>query len=463
MQIIKLNSFIAALLLTAGVSGLPAQEPEDGVVIRSFFQEALTSYEAYHNLEWLCKNTKGRICGRPQAQAAVEFTRRVMEGMNLDSVWLQPVMVKSWVRGEPEQVRILSEKYGTRELTACALGWSAGTGASGLSGPVVEVRDREQWKKLTEADVRGKIVFFNQSFDPANLSAFSGYGLVYWQRSDGPSEASALGATGCLVRSMNPETDDYPHTGITRYADDVTPIPALALSTRSADVLSARLAQDPELKVFIRTTGKEGPEVLSYNVIGEIRGSEFPDEFIIVGGHLDAWDISEGAHDDGGGCMQSIEMLRLFLKSGIKPHHTLRAVMFMDEEVAQRGGQAYAREAAAQGGKHLAALESDRGVFRPRALGVAGTPDQMKMTEAWKLLFKPYGIDLVNGGGGSDIGPLKGYYPDIIFMGLIPEDARYFKYHHSPSDTFEQVDRREMQLGSAGIASLVYLVDKYGL
>jgi hypothetical protein len=223
------------------------------------------------------------------------------------------------------------------------------------------------------------------------------------------------------------------------------------------------LEQDPDLQFFFRTTCQERPDVLSYNVIGEIRGTEFPNEIFSVGGHLDAWDNGEGAHDDGGGCMQAIEMLRLFRSAGINPKHTIRAVMFMDEEVAQRGGRAYAKEAAAKGEVHIAALESDRGVYRPQVLGVSGNPEQMKRLQAWQPLFDPWGIRLGPGGGGADIGFLKEYYPGIILMGLIPDDSRYFGVHHSSSDLFEAVDRREMQLGAAAITSLIYLIDRYGL
>ncbi|MFH0759876.1 MAG: M20/M25/M40 family metallo-hydrolase [Bacteroidota bacterium] len=279
----------------------------------------------------------------------------------------------------------------------------------------------------------------------------------------GAAEASRLGAIGCVIRSMNIEIDDFPHTGVTRYSPDVKPIPAIAISTRAAEKLSLWLEQDPALNFFFRTTCKEGPEVLSWNVIGEIKGSQYPDEIITVGGHLDSWDISEGAQDDAGGCMQAIEMLRLFRTCGIVPQHTIRAVMFMDEEVAQRGGQAYALEAFNKGEKHIAALESDRGVLRPRNWAVSGTPEQMKKAAGWQTQFDPYGISLVNGGGGVDVGPLKKYYPQVIFMGIIPADERYFRYHHAASDTFEQVDRREMQMGAALIATLVYLMDKYGL
>jgi carboxypeptidase Q len=453
---------VTVMLLVSGIQ-VKSQESGDADQIRKFFNEALGSYEAYGHLEWLCKNTAGRICGRPEAAAAVEYTRQVMDAMGLDSVWLQPVMVKSWDRGEKEIGRIVSGKLGTLDLPTCALGWSVGTGDPGISAKVVEIRTLDELKSKRRIDIEGKIVFFNQAMRQTNIGTFASYGETVWQRTNGAAEAGRLGAIGCVVRSMSIEIDDFPHTGITRYADDVKAIPAVAISTRAAENLSKWLTADPDLHFYIRTTCEIGPEVPSFNVIGEMRGTEKPAEIISVGGHLDAWDISEGAHDDGGGCVQSIEVLRLFQKSGIKPKHTIRAVMFMDEEVAQRGGQMYAKQASENGEKHIAALESDRGVFRPKALGVSGNPEQMKKLAGWQPLFDPYEIKLTSGGGGVDIGPLKNYYPDILLMGIIPEDQRYFKLHHAASDTFEQVDRREMQMGAAGIAALVYLYDKYGL
>jgi len=439
------------------------QQPADADKIRSVFNEALTSYEAYHNLEWLCKNTAGRICGTPEAAEAVEFIHQMMNKMDLDSVWLQPVMVKSWDRGEKEIARIVSGKFGTVTVPSCALGWSVGTGDPGLSAHIVEIKGLEDLKGKQKKDIEGKIVFFNQPMKQTNLATFTSYGESVWQRTNGPVEAAKLGAVGCVIRSMGIETDDFPHTGITRYEDGVVQIPAIAISTRAADVLSDYLRNDPALNFFFRTTCMAGPDVQSYNVIGEIRGSEFPDEIITIGGHLDAWDIAEGAHDDGGGVIQSVEVLRLMKSVGIKPRHTIRAVAFMDEEVAQRGGQAYAKEASNKGEKHIAALESDRGVFQPKAMAVNGNEQQMARFATFQPLFDPYDIKLTKGGGGADVGPLKGFYPDILFMGIIPEDQRYFKLHHAASDTFEQVDRREMQMGAAGITALVYLYDKYGL
>lgn len=453
---------VVALCLLAGIP-VRSQQPAEADLIRKVFNEALTSYEAYHNLEWLCKNTAGRICGTPEAAEAVEFTRQLMNNMKLDSVWLQPIMVKSWKRGEKEVARIVSDKFGTISVPSCALGWSVGTGDPGLSAQVVEIKSLEELKSKPVKEIEGRIVFFNQPMKQTNLGTFSSYGEAVWQRVDGPVEAAKLGAVGCVIRSMSIEIDDFPHTGITRYVDGVKQVPAIALSTKAAEMLSSYLAVDPDLYFFFRTTCLAGPDVPSFNVIGEIRGSAFPNEIITIGGHLDAWDIAEGAHDDGGGCIQSIEVLRLLQTAGIRPEHTIRAVMFMDEEVAQRGAQMYAQEALRKGEKHIAALESDRGVFRPKALAVTGNPDQMKKLAGWQPLFDPYDIKLVTGGGGADVGPLKSFYPKILLMGIIPEDQRYFKLHHAASDTFEQVDRREMQMGAAGIAALVYLYDKYGL
>jgi len=432
-------------------------------VIQRIFREALTDYTAYHHLQWLTEHTAGRICSTPEAAAAVEYTYQLMKQMDLDSVWLQPVQVRSWDRGEPETGRIISLNSGAIEVPVTALGWSIGTGNNGITAHVVEVRSKKELQRLNRDSVAGKLVFFNQPMDPAAISTFSAYGGAVWQRTNGPVLAAKLGAAGCLIRSLSIEIDDIPHTGITRYQEGVPKIPAVAVSTRASNMLSRMLKSEPGLRFYFRTTCKEGPEMCSYNVIGEIRGADHKNQFITIGGHLDAWDTGQGAQDDGGGCMQAIEVLRLFKKLGITPRHTIRAVMFMDEEVAQRGGQMYAKTADHKSEVHLAALESDRGVFRPMALAVSGNKKQMNNLKKWAPLFKPYQISLVHGGGGTDVGPLKKYYPDLLLMGLIPDDQRYFTLHHSAADRFETVNRREMQLGSAAIASLVYLFDQYGL
>lgn len=455
--------FLFFSILILSTCFLSAQEKTDADVIRSLYNEALTSWEAYGNLEWLCKNTKGRICGTPEAAAAVEFTYQTMLKMNLDSVWKQDMMVKNWKRGEPEQGKIISSIYGSTDVDVCALGLSPGTGKEGLVGEVIELFDFKELDKRKD-EVEGKIVFFNRPMDQTLIHTFGAYGGAANQRSQGPLLAARHGAIACLVRSLGPELDDHPHTGVTRFSDPDEQIPALAISTNGAELLSRQLKNDPGLRVFLRATCMTYPDVPSHNVIGEIRGTEFPNEIITVGGHLDAWDNGEGAHDDGGGCMQSIEVLRLFLETGYRPKHTVRAVMFMDEEVAQRGGKAYAEEAHEKGEIHIAAMESDRGVLSPRAVSVNTTSEKFQKAKSnWADLFLPYDLKFISGGGGVDVSPLKNYYPEIVYLGMMPDNQRYFRFHHSPFDTFEQVDRREMQMGAASMAAMVFLYDKYGL
>lgn len=435
---------------------------EDKQRIRAVFDEALTSWESYSNLEWLCENTAGRICGTPEAAAAVEFTYQLMLKMDLDTVWKQECMVRNWKRGSPELGRIVSGVFGTTDVPVCALGLSIGTGENGISAGLVEVMDFKELEKKKDL-LPGRIVFFNRPLDQRLIATFSAYGGAANQRTAGPALAAKYGAVACIVRSLSSELDDYPHTGVTRFDPGGKQIPAFAISTNGAELLSAQLKTDPDLRLWLKSTCQTYPDVLSHNVIGEIRGSEFPDEIITIGGHLDAWDIGEGAHDDGGGCMQAIEVLRLFNATGIRPKHTIRAVMFMDEEVAQRGGKAYADAAMAKGEKHIAAMESDRGVLTPRSVTIGTDPVRFEKALQWEYLFKPYGLNIVKGGGGVDISPLRKMNPDLVYLGMLPDAQRYFRFHHSAFDTFEQVDRREMQMGAAAMAALIYLYDKYGL
>lgn len=435
----------------------------DSVTIRKFYDNALTSYESYENLRYLTKNIGARLSGSPQAAAAVEWSRQVMEKMGLDRVYLQEVMVPYWVRGDKEVARILSGRNGSVDVNILALGSSVGTGAQGLSAQVVEVKNFEELEKLGKKKVKGKIVFFNRPFDNTHIQTGSAYGGAVDQRGGGPVAAAKLGAVAVLVRSMTNDIQDVAHTGNTRYEDGVEKIPAAAISTKGAEQLSALLKDDADLKFYMRMTCETRPDVLSYNVIGEIKGSEKPDEIIVVGGHLDSWDVGEGAHDDGTGCVQSIEVLRLFKEQGIRPKRTIRAVMFMNEENGLRGGLKYAEEAKAKGEKHVAALESDAGGFTPRGFGFDANDQQYANILTWKPLLAPYGLHELNrGGGGADIGPLKGQN-NVVLIGLRPDSQRYFDYHHTHIDTFETVNRREMQLGAAGMAALVYLISEYGL
>lgn len=451
-----LISFLLLLRLTA------FSQTSDEAVIKQIFDLALSKGKSYEMLYDLTTNVGPRLSGSPGAAAGVEWSRSAMKQLGFDSVWLQPVMVPHWVRGKKEIGRIISKRAGTVMVNVCALGGSIGTGASGISANVIEVKSFDELKALGNKGVQGKIVFFNRPMDPTKINTFGGYGGAVDQRANGASEAAKLGAIAVLVRSMGSNLEDYPHTGGMRYAANVAKIPALAISTRHAELLSQYLKDEKDLTFYMENHSITLDDAPSFNVIGEIKGSEFPNEFIVVGGHLDSWDLGQGAHDDGAGCVQSIEVLRLFKTMGYKPKRTIRAVMFMNEENGLRGGLKYAEEAEKKKEKHLAAIESDRGGFVPRGFTVPTEEKSKERVRSWKPLLEPYGLsDFSQEGGGADIGPLANQ--GVALLGFLPDSQRYFNYHHTAEDTIDKVDKRELELGSASMAALVYLIDKYGL
>ena len=460
MKIIS-KYLISGLILIQFAVNLRAQDP-DSLLLRKIFDEALSSDIAYENLRWLCKNTEGRIAGTPEAAAAVEFTRQVMLEMDLDTVYLQELMVKRWKRGQTESARISSSLLGTAELNITGLGLSVGTDREGIISKVIEAQSFEELTELGVEKISGNIVFFNRAMDPKLINTFRAYGGAVNQRTRGASEAAKFGAVGVIVRSVTTAIDDHPHTGVMYYEEGIEKIPSVCVSTLGAEKLSRWLKKDPDLNLHLISDCGNYPDVRSYNVVGEIRGSTRPEQIITIGGHLDAWDNSEGAHDDGAGCIQSIETLRLYKSLGIRPKRTVRAVMFMDEEIAQRGGKKYAELARKNGEQHYVALESDRGGLMPRGFGIGARGERLETMLELREYFKPYGItEFRSGGGGVDIGPLREF--GTVLISLVPDMQRYFDYHHSPNDTFEQVNIRELQMGSAAIASLIYLIDKNDL
>jgi carboxypeptidase Q len=447
------------IIFTVAALGLQTSFSQQST-IDSIFINALNSSVAYENLRVLCETTEGRIAGSPAAAAAVEYTRQIMQQMNLDSVYLQEMTVPNWKRGEPEIARMISSKFGVQQLNVTALGLSVGTGREGLSAQVIEVKSLEELEKLGRNAISGKIVFFNRPFSQSHYNTFQGYSGAVDQRSRGPIRAAEFGAVAAIVRSVTTASHDFPHTGGTRYSQDGKNIPALAVSPMGADALSSWLAADPKLTVYVRNTSYRLPDAISHNVIGEIRGSTYPNQIITVGGHLDAWDNSPGAHDNGGGCMQSIDVLRIFRELGIQPKRTIRAVMFMDEEIAQSGGRKYAEEASRNGEEHYFAIESDRGVFTPRGFSIDATDEWLAALQALQPFFTPFGIhEFFRGGSGVDIAPLKNYYT-MAQAGLVTDYQRYFDLHHAASDTFDKINRRELNLGTAAMAALIFLIDQ---
>ncbi len=436
-------------------------QPNDSLIISSIYKNALTDTTSYSQLRYLTTYAKGRLCGSPTAAAAVEYMRQQLQQMQLDTVYLQDVMVKNWQRGEKETASMHSTNLGHQNVDVCAIGGSIGTGAEGISAEIVEIQSFEQLTALGEKNIKGKIVFFNRAMDASLQNTFAAYNGAAAQRSQGAIRAATLGAIGVVVRSLTLQINQFPHTGIMRYDESITKIPAISICTRDAELLSKWMKKDTKLLFTFKTSCTQMPEVLSYNVIAELRGTEFPQQIIVVGGHLDSWDICEGAHDDGAGCMHSIEVLRLYKVLNIRPKHTIRVVLYMDEEYAQRGGAKYAEIVKQKNEKHLFALESDRGGLTPKGFTFQCEDSVYQKLAKFKTYFKPYDISLFEKGyGGVDIFPLGEL--GIPLIGFVPDSQRYFDFHHCANDIFANINQRELQMGSATITSLVYLIDKYG-
>ena len=445
-------------LLTLGASA----QNDDSLAIKKIANDILVNGKAYENLRRLCKGIGPRLSGSIQAQKAVEATAQMLRDSGADTVYFQPCMVPHWVRGIKE-VGYIKLPNGTKyPLNLCSLGNSEGTGLKGISASVIQVSNFAELDQLGKSGVKGKIIFFNFEMNPTYITTFSAYGESGRSRTSGPAIAASYGAIGVLVRSLASNSDDFPHTGVTIYNDSFPKIPAVAISTNNSDWLSKQLLLKLNVTAYFRNTSTLLPDEPSFNVIGEIRGSLFPQEIITVGGHLDSWDLAEGAQDDGAGCVQSIEIIRVFKSLGIRPKRTIRAVMFMNEENGGRGGDKYLELANLNNENHVFALESDAGGFSPRGFSLDMSEAQASKIKQWKNLFYPYGVyDFSASGSGSDIGPLK--ERGAALAGLRPDGQRYFDIHHAPTDIFENVSRRELHMGALNMAALIYLVDKYGL
>lgn len=434
-----------------------ASAQNDSIFIRNIYTEALSRGKAYEDLRSLCKDIGPRLTGSSQAEMAVEWGRSKLSGYGFDKVYLQEIMVPHWERGTKESAWI---KAGDKVVPVkiLALGGSVSTNGT-LKAQLIVFRSLDELKKAKEADVKGKIVLINQPMDEAMINTFSAYGACYTIRGNGAVEAARLGAVGVIVRSLASSSDLHPHTGSMYYLDDVKKIPAAAIATEHADMI-AELAQRSKLDFIFEMDCRAYPDVKSYNVIAEMTGTQKPDEIIAFGGHLDSWDTGEGAHDDGAGIVHGMEALRVLKALKYKPKHTLRVVFFMNEENGNRGGINYATIVKGKNEKHIAAVESDRGGFAPRGFSCDGSAEQVAFLESLQKHFKPYELHVFEKGfGGVDIYPLKEQFPGIPLFGFVPDSQRYFDFHHAESDVFEAVNKRELELGCAAMAAMVYLLD----
>ena len=452
---------VRLLIVLSSVFVAQAQTDQDQ--LKNIYTQSLTNGKSYEWLDYLSNSIGGRLSGSENAQKAVEYTKAELEKLGLDKVWLQPVMVPKWVRGQKEEAYF---EVGTKntKVNICALGGSIATPNSGITSQVIEVQNFDELKALGEKKIKGKIVFFNRPMQADLIQTFNAYGGCVDQRYAGAMEAGKYGAVGVVVRSMNLRQDDFPHTGSMSYGDLPVNkrIPSAAISTNDAEKLSKALKTNKDLQFYFKQSCEQFEDVQSYNVVGEITGSEFPMEYMIVGGHLDSWDLGDGSHDDGAGVVQSMDVLRLLKESGIKPKRSIRVVLFMNEENGLRGGNKYAEDAKKNNENHVFALESDAGGFTPRGFSFDCDQENFNQILSWQHLFKPYLIHYFEkGGSGADIGPLKS--ESIVLAGLRPDSQRYFDHHHAENDTFDAVNKRELELGAATMTSLIYLMDKYGV
>jgi carboxypeptidase Q len=461
MDAIKKKILFFILIIVYLGKTVSAQQ-DDSLMLKKIYNEVLANGKAYDWLYDLTKTVGGRLSGSPQATQAVKWAEKKMKEAGADSVWLQEVMVPHWVRGEKEKAAIIQSNGKKQDVPVCALGMSVATLANGITAQVIEVHDFDELKKMGQEKIKGKIVFYNHPFDQTFINTFESYGEAVKYRWAGASEAARYGAVASVVRSMSSSDNDYPHTGSMGYNDSLPKIPSAAISTNGAKLLSKILKEDPGAKFFLEQNCRMQDSVLSDNVIGAIKGSEFPDEIIVVGGHLDSWDLGEGAHDDGAGVVQSIEVLRTFKSLGIKPKRTIRAVAFMNEENGLRGGKKYAELAEKNKDRNIVAIESDAGGFPPVGFGLDMPDEKKKKIQEWKPLFLPYNIWNFSGeGDGADISPMT--HKGLPGIGLSVESQRYFEIHHAKTDAIENVNKRELHLGAAAMTSLIYLLSRYGL
>ncbi len=465
-QIKKVNK-TAVLMILSALFFLPSangQSETDALFVKKIYNHTLENGKCYDWLKVLSEDIGGRLAGSSEAEKAVNYTHDLMQTIGIDQVFKQECAVNKWERGEKEEVFIHFEDGTSKEIPALALGNSVGTNNTAISGELIELMSIDSLEALGREILQDKIVLFNRPMDPTKLRTFHAYGGAVDQRVYGAARAAKFGAKAVLVRSLTTLQDDNPHTGVTRYDEGGLKIPALAISTNAANEISMQLKKG-KLTASVSSHAKNLGEGISYNVIGEIKGTEKPDEIILVGGHLDSWDIGGGAHDDGAGCVHALQAIASLLELGYQPKHTIRCVMFMNEENGLAGGLKYAEVSADKGEFHLAAIESDAGGFTPRGFSCDALPDKFnglyKALTEFNPILEAYDLRLVKGGSGADINPLKPQ--GGLLIGFRPDSQRYFDYHHSVTDTLGAVNERELKLGAAAISSLIYLIDNYGL
>lgn len=457
-SILKIMKYSIIKILPLFLGGiLFSQNAVDSIQFKNISDEILVNGTAYENLRDLTQNIGHRLSGSAAYEKSTDWAVQKLKEAGADKVWKEEVMVPVWERGK-ESLQIKEGNGKWRSLKMLSLGNSEGTKGKDVEAEIVFVKNKEDFDKLPDAAIKGKIIFFNYAFNQKFISTGQAYGDAGKYRRSAASWAGKRGVKAVIIRSLSSAFDDVPHTGMMRYdEDDTAKIAAVAIGPKSADELEKTLKTQ---KVFakLNSNATMKGEKLSHSVIGEITGNK-DQSVIVVGGHLDSWDVGEGAQDDGAGIVQSIEVLRAFKKLGIKNNHTIRVVCFANEENGVRGGNQYAENIKKNNEKHIFAIESDGGGFTPRGFGLVMSPEKRQQVQSWRNLFLPYGVhnfDLQY--AGTDIEPMEPF--GVPLAELIPDSQRYFDIHHSEEDTFDKVNRRELLLGASAMAQLIYMVDK---
>ncbi|MEF9478654.1 M20/M25/M40 family metallo-hydrolase [Chryseobacterium sp. 1B4] len=422
------------------------QSKEDSIQFRKISTEILNNGKGYTELRELTKNIGHRLSGSEAYEKSVKWAEQKLRDAGADKVWLQEVMIPVWVRGK-ESLHIQTSNGKWKSLKMLSLGNSEGTGGKDVSGEIIMVKSMEEYDQLPAEKVKDKIVFFNYAFSQSFIETFKAYGDAAKYRTTAASLTAKKGGKFAIVRSLSSAFDDVPHTGAMRYEDKVSRIPAVAIGSTTADELEALLKNQKVTAKLNSNCGMKG-EKLSHSVIGEITGKK-DQSVIVVGGHLDSWDVGEGAHDDGAGIVQSIEVLRTFKKLGIQNNHTIRVVCFANEENGVKGGIQYGKTVKEKNEKHLFAIETDAGGFAPR--GIALDMDDVKRNQikSWSNLFLPYGVyNFEERFSGTDLYPLHDM--GIPAAELMPDSQRYFDIHHTVEDTFEKGEPKRAFTGRYG-------------
>lgn len=423
--------------------------------VDEIYQDALNSSESHEALHFLCTETAGRLPGTRESEKAINFVLETLKKYKADSVWLLPVQCPGWRELKPSVCEIVTAAATKIELRSIALGQSISTPEKGIKAPVVIINSREQIDSLGEKGLKGKIAFFN-----GRMEKRSDYGKWAWSRVEGASLVSKYGAVGVLVRSLTTKKDDNPHTGVIRYDENYPKIPAVALSWMASDTLEIYLEKNPDLLVNLHTYCENPGLIGSHNVIGEIRGNLYPEQILLLTAHLDTWHNTQGAHDNSGGVVQIMDVIRLFKELSIKPKRTIRVMAYMDEEQYLTGMQQYADFYKNRQEVHLLDIEVDYGIGVPKGFHIQADSSSFTKQGEWRKILADYSLDDIRfSNTPAEWWPL--YAKDKTTLAhLYCEDANYFDYHHSSNDVFETVDKGNLQRGSAALATFIYLIDQ---